>query len=218
MPRDMEVAHDGVVTARILIVDEDLLLGEALGAVLQKDQGFLVETVVSLQAAIERVSVRGRYDAVLLNFSVADIGGFEGMERVIKANGGAVVLFAPYASRTFVSRAIAVGASGFIPKAPPVRKIGNAIRFVVGGDTFLPSEFALQKDVDHEDFQLKPREMRTLTLLCEGKTNREIGLEILVNETTVKADVRSICKKLGVRNRTEAVVKAMKLGLRFSVV
>jgi DNA-binding NarL/FixJ family response regulator len=150
---------------------------------------------------------------VLLDYDGPGMEGLDGLTRMIQANGGSVALFSGVANWSIVERAVKLGASGFIPKTLPVRTLGHAIRFIVDGELYLPSEFMLHKPDGANEFGLKPREMRALALLCEGKQNKEIGAELGVEETTVKADVKSICRKMGVRNRTEAVIKAIKMGM-----
>jgi DNA-binding NarL/FixJ family response regulator len=198
---------------RVLIVDDHLLLSETLAVVLQKTGGFEVETVPDLEAALARIASTGRYDAVLLDYDVPGMNRLDGLARAVAANDGSVALFSGVATWSVVERAIELGAAGFIPKTLPVRTLGHAIRFIMDGEIYLPSEFMLRKPQDDNPFDMKPREIRTLALLCEGKQNKEIGAEIGVEETTVKSDVKSICRKIGVRNRTEAVIKALKLGL-----
>ncbi|WP_158547831.1 LuxR C-terminal-related transcriptional regulator [Rhodosalinus sediminis] len=81
------------------------------------------------------------------------------------------------------------------------------------GDAEAVDQTILNKPLEGESaFGLKPREARVLAALCEGLQNKEIGAALEIEETTVKMDVRAICIKMGVRNRTEAVIKALKQG------
>ena len=213
MQQSQPDTHEPSGVPRVLIVDDHLLLSGTLAAVLQKSGGFEVEAVPDLDEALARIASNGRYDAVLLDYDVPGMNSLDGLARAVKANGGSVALFSGVATWSVVERAIELGAAGFIPKTLPVRTLGHAIRFIMDGEIYLPSEFMLRKPQDDNPFDMKPREIRTLALLCEGKQNKEIGAEIGVEETTVKSDVKSICRKIGVRNRTEAVIKALKLGL-----
>jgi DNA-binding NarL/FixJ family response regulator len=213
MPQATSVAETAESAPRILIVDDHALLNETLTPVLQKNEGFRVESFTDMDTAITQIETNGRYDAVLLDYDGPGMEGLDGLTRMIQANGGSVALFSGVANWSIVERAVKLGASGFIPKTLPVRTLGHAIRFIVDGELYLPSEFMLHKPDGANEFGLKPREMRALALLCEGKQNKEIGAELGVEETTVKADVKSICRKMGVRNRTEAVIKAIKMGM-----
>lgn len=133
--------------------------------------------------------------------------------RLIAANEGSVALFSGVVGWSIVERAIAAGASGFIPKTLHVKTLSHAIRFIADGDVYLPLEFMMrQTGQENGEFGFKPRELRVLTLLCEGLQNKEISNRLNIEETTVKMDVKSICRKMDVRNRTQAVIKAMKTG------
>jgi len=119
------------------------------------------------------------------------------------------------ANWTIVERALRLGASGFIPKTLALKTLGHAIRLIADGEVYLPTDMLLHRarGEDETDFGFKPREQRVLALLCEGMPNKEIGRELGLEETTVKMDVKAICRKLKVSNRTQAVIKAMGLGL-----
>ena len=199
---------------KILIVDDHALLNETLKAVLERSQGISTDTLTSVDEAVEAVSRNGRYDAMLVDYDGPGMAGLDGLKTLVAANEGAVALFSGVANWSIVERAIKAGASGFIPKTLPTKTLGHAIRFIADGEVYLPSDYIMQKPASGDkDFGLKPREARVLGLLCEGLQNKEIGSELEVEETTVKMDVKAICRKLGVRNRTEAVIKAFRHGL-----
>lgn len=103
---------------------------------------------------------------------------------------------------------------GFIPKSLPLKSLENAIRMIAGGDVFVPFNY-VQKVMGKEDmaYSLRPRERKVLNLVCAGAQNKEIAFDLGLSEVIVKADVKSICRKLGVRNRTEAAVMARNEGL-----
>jgi len=113
-----------------------------------------------------------------------------------------------------VELALDQGATGFIPKTLPLRTLGHAIRLIADGEVFLPADYMRRAYAgESTGFGLKPREMRVLALLCEGMQNKEIGRELGMEEVIVKMDVKAICRKLGVRNRTQAVIAAHKYGI-----
>ena len=198
---------------KVLVVDDHTLLNETLSARFEASDAIEVETVTNVDDAHRRISESGRFDTVLLDYDVPGMDGLSGLHRLIEANGGSVALFSGVAKRQVVERAIEAGASGFIPKTMPFKTLGHAIRIIAGGDVYLPSDFLLRKSRQEEgSMGLKPRELRVLSLLCEGMQNKEIGREIGVDEASVKMYVRSVCQKLGARNRTQAVIAAMKQG------
>lgn len=199
---------------QILIVDDHSLICETLSAALGSEDGLHAEFASSIDAAFDRISEAERFDIVLLDYEVPGMDGLNGLRRLIDANKGAVALFSGVANRMVVERAIDAGASGFIPKTLPFRTLKHAVRLIAEGELYLPGEFMRRgSDEQGSDLGLKPRELRVLGCLCEGMQNKEIGREIGVEETIIKMDVKSICRKMGARNRTQVVIEAMKRGV-----
>jgi len=199
---------------RLLVVDDHRLLTDTLRDAFNPSDGFTVDTVASVDEARAMIVEHGRYDVVLLDYDVPGMDSLRGLSLLINLNEGGVVLFSGVASWMVVERALEAGASGFIPKTLALKTLGHAIRLVADGGMYVPAEYLLQTSQDDkQNLGLKPREMRVLGLLCEGMQNKEIGRELGIEETIVKTDVKSICRKLGVRNRTQAVIAANKNGL-----
>lgn len=201
-------------TIRVLVVDDHTLLVDTVIASLTTEFGFDVVAADCIDEALEKISVNGHFDTVLLDYDVPGMNALEGLRRLKEANKGRVVIFSGVVNRTTVELALDQGAGGFIPKTLPLRTLGHAIRLIADGEVFLPADFIRRHNTgDAADFGLKPRELRVLALLCEGLQNKEIGREIGLDEVIVKMDVKSICRKLDVRNRTQAVIAALKHGL-----
>jgi len=199
---------------RVLVVDDHILVAETVVSALTNEQGFRVETAPDVGSALEAVNRAGSYDAILLDYDVPGMDSLAGMRLIIEANGGRVALFSGVINWTMVERAIDQGANGFIPKTLPLKTLGHAIRFIADGEVYLPADYLRRKSRgDDGGFGLKPREMQVLSFLCEGLQNKEIGRELGMEEVIVKMDVKSICRKLGARNRTQAVIAARKHGL-----
>jgi two-component system, NarL family, nitrate/nitrite response regulator NarL len=198
---------------RVLLVDDHSLICETIALALT-DEDMTLVTVKSIPEAEEQITANGRFDVVLLDYDVPGMQGLKGLRSLASQNDGAVVLFSGVASRLVVERALDAGASGFIPKTLPLRTLKHAIRFIADGETFLPADYMRRTSQgDGDELGLKPREMQVLTLLCEGLQNKEIGRQMGVEETIVKLDVKSICRKLGAKNRTQAVIEARNRGL-----
>ena len=198
----------------VLIVDDHLLVSETLAAGLKAVGDFELDVVGDLDMAIEKISLHGRYDVVMLDYQIPGVHGFEGLRTLIATNNGGVALFSGVASWSIVDSAIREGANGFIPKTISLVALTYAIRFIADGESYLPSGYMKhlwgRGDLN---FGIKPREMRVLSFLCEGMMNKEIAHEIGVEEMIVKMDVKSICRKLGVKNRTGAAMTARRNGI-----
>jgi two-component system, NarL family, nitrate/nitrite response regulator NarL len=199
---------------RILLIDDHRLLNETVIAALTAEFDYSVKAVSDVNSGMSMIAKYGAFDAILLDYDVPGMNALEGLRRLKEANGDRVVLFSGVVNRATVERAIEQGAGGFIAKTLPLRTVGHAIRLIADGEVFLPAEFLRHGSEDGTTkFNLKPREIRVLALLCEGMQNKEIGRELGLDEVIVKMDVKSICRKLDVRNRTQAVIAAMKQGL-----
>ncbi len=120
--------------------------------------------------------------------------------------------------RGVIRRCIEFGASGFIPKSVDVDTMRGAIRAVLDGGTWTPSDVDLTSPADRETSDLvkrlgslTPQQVRVLMMLSEGLLNKQIAYELGVSEATVKAHVSAILQKLGVESRTQAVIAASKI-------
>lgn len=199
---------------RVLLVDDHLLLIETVTASLVAKYGFHVTAAMDVDSALAEVRKGERFDVILLDYDVPGMDSLAGLRRLIDANKGGVALFSGVANWTVVERAMEKGASGFVPKTLPLKILGHAIRFIADGETYLPGDYVRRASTENESvYRLKPREFKVLALLCEGKQNKEIGRELGMDEVIVKMDVKSICRKLDARNRTQAVIIARDSGL-----
>ena len=211
MPETGEAELDTGRMLRVLVVDDHLLLAETVVAALK---GFEVEAVADVDKALERIEETGRYDVIMLDYSLPGMKGLNGLRQLLEANGDCVALFSGEARWPIITRALELGAKGFIRKTLPLRTVENAIRLIADGDAYLPLEYLRQAARgDDSDSLLKPREKQVLTFLCEGQQNKEIARELGISEVIVKMDVKALCRKLGVRNRTEAALLARRDGL-----
>jgi DNA-binding NarL/FixJ family response regulator len=112
-----------------------------------------------------------------------------------------------------VSQAIRAGARGYILKDAQREELLNTIRRVHAGETCIPPALVAKLAAGMSNEVLTGRELEVLTLLARGQGNRDIGLGLLISETTVKSHLRSIFAKLNVLSRTEAIAVATRRGL-----
>lgn len=210
----MHAMRDLPVALKVLVVDDQSLMCEMMAAALEGDGGFVVDIALTSEQALELVEANGAYDVVLLDYHIPGMDYLDALQCLTKAKAGAVVMFSGVANWLMVERSIAAGARGFIPKTLPLKSLANILRLVADGEVYLPASFAKRgAESDSENLGLKPREKYVLGYLCEGLQNKEIGRQVGIDETIVKMDVKSICRKLGARNRTQAVIEAKKRGL-----
>ncbi|MBA2638302.1 MAG: response regulator transcription factor [Solirubrobacterales bacterium] len=147
-----------------------------------------------------------RPDVALVDLLLGHESGAEVAERVRAASPATRVLLLSGAGRISVATARSVGASGFVPKAWSATDIARAVRMVaLGLEVFEPDEGSA---VD-----LTEREGEVLSLVAVGRTNREIAGELFLSPHTVKEHTSALYRKLGARNRADAVQRAQRLGL-----
>lgn len=204
------VASDAL---RVLIVDDHSLLNETVSSALEAGFGFAVDSVTSVSDAHDRIRTSGNYDVILLDYDLPGSRGLSDLRNLIDLQCGSVALFSGVATWLVVERAIDLGAKGFIPKTAPLKSMGHAIRLMAEGSTYIPVDFMRAEAERSKRMTLKPRERLVMSLLCEGLQNKEIAHELGLSDTIVKMDVKAICKKLAVTNRTQAVIEARRQNL-----
>lgn len=160
-------------------------------------------------------------DMILLDLNMPGSVGFSGLVelRNVAPEVPIVVVSAATAS-SIVRDAMTYGAAGFVPKSFSRIQIGDALRQVMSGEVFVPCDFAEGRPGGadpagklHERVAaLTPGEMRVFQLLAKGKSNKIIAYELGIKESTVKAHITAILRKLHVFSRTQAVIAARELG------
>ena len=199
---------------RLLIVDDHELVRDTVSAFLSRDDDIDCETAGDLEEALASVA-RRRADLVLLDYGMPGMNGLEGLTRMREANGEAsVAIMSGVAPRTVAREALASGAIGFVPKTMPARSLAAAVRFMLAGERFVPADMMNEEPAGPLGTRLSSRESEVLEGLCRGMANKEIARAVGLAEVTVKLHVRTLCRKLGARNRTHAAVLARAAGMR----
>jgi DNA-binding NarL/FixJ family response regulator len=192
---------------RVLVVDDHDVVH--WGFRLMLSQLPWVERCVSATTGEEALALASRYrpHVALVDLFIGEESGAEICERLRAAEPATRVLLFSGAGEISPHAARAAGASGFAYKDWPARKISSAVRAVgLGKTVFEPQEH-------HGALGLSERERSVLELMASGSTNPEIAAELHLSKHTVKEHTSSLYRKLGVRNRTEAVQRAQRLGL-----
>lgn len=200
--------------ARLLIIDDHCLVSETLSAAIPPSWGLSVETVQSLHDAIDLIDPKAPFELILLDYQLPGVTGFEGLRLLLDRGALRVAIFSGVASTDLIERAIENGACGFVPKSIHLPVLRHALNLMLMGEVYVPASFKIGSA--HEASRtndLKPREKSVLRLICEGRQNKEIASELGLPMSTVAADVKSICRKLGVKNRTQILIEAQRIGL-----
>lgn len=213
------------MTIRVLLADDERLVRAGFRMILKAERELEVvgEAADGLEAVEE--ATRARPDVVLMDIRMPGLDGLEATRRIL---GGAdprprVVVVTTFDLDEYVYEALRVGASGFLLKDAPEDQLVAAIRVAAdGGSMFAPSvtrrlieEFArrARREAPPELDELTPRELEVLSLIARGLSNEEIAATLVVSEHTAKTHVAHILRKLGLRDRTQAVVLAYESGI-----
>lgn len=202
---------------RLLLADDHDLVLETITAFLTVHGEFEVETCGSLDAALEMIGNRPKYDLVLLDYSMPGMNGLDGLSRAIKASfGNPVALMSGTANKAVAQDAIDAGAIGFLPKTMAAKSLINAIRFMAMGETYVPLDFLNAEELEDETplaKLLSERELQVLKCLCRGLANKEIARELDLQEVTIKLHVKTLSRKLNAKNRTHAAMIGKEAGV-----
>ncbi len=211
--------------ASFLIVDDHPLFRDALQAAVRLAVPLAeISEATSIEAALQWLAANSTVDLVLLDLSMPGTTGVSGLAQVRAAFPKLPVLIVSgHEEPKTVRQALALGIAGYVPKSTSKEGLALAIDEVLKGGVHVPAELCAAMEA--EDGQageqvlldrvraLTPQQKRVLLMLREGLQNKQIAYELNVAETTVKAHVSEILRKLKVYSRTKAVVEIAKLDL-----
>jgi len=202
-----ESAGGEAAKLRVLIVDDHDVVHWGFRLMLGNQPW--VERCISARSAAEAYALTDRYQphVALVDLFIGEESGPEICSQLRKRSPETNVLLISGAGRISPGAAKAAGASGFIPKDWGAADIARAVRMVGLGMT------VFQPQVDIAAPPLSPREREVLDLIANGSTNREIAATLHLSPHTIKEHTSSLYRKLGARNRAEAVQRAQRLGL-----
>ena len=211
---------DSKKTIRILMADDHALFREGLRKILELEKD--IEIVGEARDGAEALSLADRLkpDVILMDISFPGLNGVR-ITRQIKRRyrGVHVIMLSMYEDTAHITESFQAGASGYVIKTHPSGELIKTIGSVVREGVSIPPiiEHQLLKGIRKPDFlsgakrgNLTKKEVRALKLVASGKTNKEIANRLLVSEKTVKNHLNHIYKKLGVKNRAQAVVEGLK--------
>ena len=209
----------------VLIADDHPLFRDALKlAVAQVVPGAQIVEADSVHSLFEALAAHPDPELLLLDLNMPGAHGFNALVQA-RANFPTIpiVVISAREDRRIMQRALGHGAAAFVPKSASIDLIVAALRTVLGGDTWLPASASVGGDPAPLDQQeadatarlgtLTPQQFRVLSMLSAGLLNKQIAAELDVSEATVKAHVSALMQKLGVSNRTQAVLLAQRLAL-----
>ena len=202
---------------KILIADDHDLLRDTLVMFLETQGDIQTTCAKDLPEAVSALQNDASYDLVLLDFNMPGMNGLDGLEHMLRTYLGVkVALMSGVATRAIAEKALAQGACGFLPKTLTAKSLVNAVKFMAMGEQYAPLEFmTAEEEVPANELaeKLSKRELQVLQGLTEGKSNKEIARDLDVQEPTVKLHMKTLYRKIGASNRTQAALLARDAGL-----
>jgi DNA-binding NarL/FixJ family response regulator len=215
------------VSIRVLLCDDQALVRSGFRMILEARED--LEVVGEAEDGVQALELTWRElpDVVLMDVRMPRMDGVEATRRLVEAGAEArVLILTTFDLDEYVFEALRAGASGFLLKDVQPAQLVDAVRVVARGeallaptvtrrllDRFARSLPGAPEPPAPELAELTDREREVLALLAEGLSNAELAKRLFLSETTVKTHVSSILRKLGLRDRVQAVVLAYQAGL-----
>jgi DNA-binding NarL/FixJ family response regulator len=209
------------MTIKLLIADDHEVVRSGLKSLVAGTDIKVVAEAATGEAAV-RLTLKHEPDVVLLDIRMPDGDGLNALGRIkLERPNMPVLILSTYDNPTYVARAVALGANGYLLKGASRDKLMEAIRLAAQGQTSWTREelrrvtgaLATPRLAGDVEVPLTQRESEVLRQLAHGLTNKEIALALHISYETVKEHVQHILRKIGVSDRTQAAVWAVRKGL-----
>jgi len=218
------------VSVTVVIADDQALVREGFRMILDAREDIEVVGEASDGAEAVEMAERTRPDVVLMDVRMPDIDGIEATERIVASGVSArIIILTTYDLDEYVFTALRAGASGFLLKDVRPNELAEAVRVVSRGDALLAPTItrrlldrvsgslvgrdAPSQRIEDLSEELTERELEILRFVALALSNAEIADRLVISETTVKSHVSAVLRKLGLRDRVQAVVFAYDVGL-----
>ena len=202
----------------ILLIDNHVLLTELLKERLETQLSYEVTCVQDINAGYQLISNGTNFDLILFDYITSNIQNLDALTDLLNYRGGQkVALMSGNGTKLLAETALAAGAAGFLPKTLPIQSFVNALKFIEMGEQYAPIDFMTKQEesiVANPTFaKLSRRELQVLEGLANGKPNKEIARDLDLQEPTIKLHVKTLYRKIGAANRTQAALIAKEHGL-----
>jgi len=211
------------VTIRLMLVDDHRMLREGLRRSLEEEGFYVVGEAADGEAAVRLVPA-AKPDVILMDVSMPDMDGVEATKRILQNSPEQrVVMLTMHADKDLIDQAIKAGAVGYLTKDCSIDEVIDAVRMAANGETALSPALAKtmltevrkidEKAAREEDRLVTKREEEVLQLIADGCSTPEVAQKLYISQKTVKNHLASIYEKLNARDRTQAVLLAVRMGI-----
>ena len=211
------------MTIRVLLADDHRMLREGLRRSMV-DEGFDVVGEADNGEEAVRLAAELQPDVVLMDVSMPEMDGVEAT-RIIRSTDTLtrVIMLTMHADTEVLAEAIRAGASGYLVKDCSTDEVADAVRMAANGETALSPQLAATMldevrrlevpDPSEEERVITKREEEVLQLIADGCSTPEVAEQLYISQKTVKNHLASIYQKLDARDRTQAVLRAVRMGI-----
>lgn len=204
---------------RIMLVDDHHLLRQSLKRQFEETGHEVVADVADGSSAVAS-ALSTRPDVILMDISMGEGDGITACRAIMEADARQrILMLTMHAEIDLIRKSLKAGAVGYLTKDATFDEVVNALHLACNGDVIISPEFAhalleeaeVQQKV--ETALLSEREMEVLQLLADGLSTPEIANHLFISQKTVKNHLASIYEKIDARDRTHAVIRAVKMGI-----
>jgi DNA-binding NarL/FixJ family response regulator len=209
---------------KVMIVDDHRLMREGLRSIIEMESDMEVVAEAPGGRAAVRLAKEVSVDAVIMDITMPDLNGIEATNQILSENPNLkVVALSMHSDDHFVAGMLQAGASGYLPKDCAAGELVDAIRIVMGGETYLSPRAAnivvasyrrtLSEDKSTKSAVLTVREREVLQLVAEGETSKRIAVRLNLSAKTVEAHRQQIMTKLNIRSIAGMTKYAVQQGI-----
>jgi len=206
---------------KVAVADDHRIIREGLDLLLAHTESIEIVAHASDGSELIELIETSDIDVVLLDVRMPTMTGLDVLERIRELDlDVAVVMLSMYGDPVYVSRAIELGASGYLLKSVGQDELIRAIETVADGKSYFQTDVSgplvarmIGNDAQGPVGEMTVEQLKILQLLADGADNSAIAKAMAISDATTKAKLRAIYGSLGVQRRSEAVAVAMRLGL-----
>ena len=201
-------------TIRVLIVDDHSIVRQGLGTIINRD----LEMTVIAQAEDGQQAIalfrEHQPDVTLMDLRMPQMGGVEAISAICtEFKSARIIVLTTYDSDEDIYRGLQAGAQGYLLKDAKPNELLDAIRTINRGQKYIPPDVGAKLAQRLSNPELSDRELAVLRLMAQGMSNLDVAAALSIGESTVKSHVNRILSKLGVSDRTQAVIVAVRRGI-----
>ena len=199
---------------RVLLVDDHSIVRQGLATIINRDPDMTV--IAQAEDGQQAIDLFREHqpDVTLMDLRMPHVGGVAAITAICaEFKSARIMVLTTYDSDEDIYRGLQAGAKGYLLKETKPKELLNAIRNIHSGQQYIPPEVGAKLVQRMSNPELSERELEVLRLMAQGMSNLDIATALSIGESTVKSHVNRILSKLGVNDRTQAVIVAIKRGM-----